>query len=96
MTELTRTKAVETQSQKQKVTFRENRYFRLASNDILWKVNRQLKIPLQAVSAVDLTVQRSIWFFFAARSENKKLLGVFLHFYSDLIVPSRNTDKGSI
>jgi hypothetical protein len=33
-------------------------------------------------------------FFFAAESENKKLLGVLPHSYSESFVPFRDTDEG--
>ncbi len=61
---------------------------------LLCKVNRQLKILHRAISAIALTVQRSISFFFAAKSENKKLPGVLPHSYSGSKVPSCDTDEG--
>ncbi len=49
--------------------------FALRCNDLLCKVNRGLKIPRRAISAIAVTDGRSIGFFFAAKSENKKLPG---------------------
>ncbi len=62
--------------------------------EFLCKVNRQLKKLRRAVSAIALTVPRSIVFSFAAKSENKKLPGVLPHSYSESIVPFCDTDEG--
>jgi len=45
-------------------------------------------------SAIALTASTKHWFFFAAKSENKKLPGVFPHSYSESFVPARDTDEG--
>jgi hypothetical protein len=45
-------------------------------------------------SAIALTVQRSICFFFAAKKREQEMSGVLPHSYSESIVPFCDTDEG--